>query len=520
MITKDKLQDVEFLSKCADPSFFIGEVLGYKPSKFHKEMTDEAMKNRYLLIEVPRGHAKTTMISKGYATWLLWKERGVEICLTASSLQQSKKVLNEIKAMITQNPFLKHLVPTDRETSWNKNEIETTNGNYLYIRPFNDSARGIQPNYLIYDDIMRLEDNNVTAEDKEDIFWSVFYPAGQTNRCKHFIVGTPAYEGDLFDKIEKNANTIGDWKHIHYACVEVDSAGNWVKPLWPERYDLSELKKIQSMMSPLLFAREYMCDPASSGGDIFSKDKLACALDHELNFSYETGEGLTIIGNDVAFSKSTKADWTVLIGVTVSEKPHTIVQYLGDEKSERTIENPIILNLIVRRKSVDINETLGIYESLGATRLVLDKSTGGVLVGADLRNKGINVDEQDFGPTNRQSMLINMSKIFDSERIVIPFKDPSTKMMVDILLKELKGMVVGKTKLGAQNIVSTTKHDDCVMALALALKPISTMSKSTAKLIFSANSPTQKEIPISRNKKDFVPSVHDFNSKHVDIPGI
>jgi len=520
LISKEKLNDVEFLSKCSDPSFFIGEVLGYKPSGFHKEMTDEAMKNRYLLIEVPRGHAKTTMISKGYATWLLWKEKGVEICLTASSLQQSKKVLNEIKAMITQNPFLKHLVPTNRETSWNKNEIETTNGNLLYIRPFNDSARGIQPNYLIYDDIMRLEDNNVTAEEKEDIFWSVFYPAGQTNRCKHFIVGTPAYEGDMFDKIELNANTVGDWKHIHYACVEVDSTGNWLRPLWPERYDLKELKKIQTMMSPLLFAREYMCDPASTGGDVFSKDKLASSLDHNLNFTYETGEGLTIIGNDVAFSKSARADWTVLITLTVSEKPHTITQYLGDEKSERVIENPIILNGILRRKSVDINETVNLYNSVGATRIVIDKSTGGVLVGADLRNKGINVDEQDFGPTNRQAMLINMSKIFDSERLVIPFKDPSTKMMVDILLKELRGMVLGRTKLGSQNIVSTTKHDDCVMALALALKPISTMSKSTAKLIFSANTTKQNEAPIKRDESKFISVEHDFNSKKMKVPGL
>ena len=94
---KEKTKDIEFLSKCSDPSFFIDKILGYKPSQFHKEMVDEAMKNRYLLIEVPRGHAKTTMISKGYATWLLWKEKGVEICITASSTQQSKKVKQETK---------------------------------------------------------------------------------------------------------------------------------------------------------------------------------------------------------------------------------------------------------------------------------------------------------------------------------------------------------------------------------------------------------------------------------------
>jgi len=128
-----KLNNLDFLSKCSNPAFFIDKVLGYKPSKFHTEMVEESMKNRYILVEVPRGHAKTTMITKGYSTWLLWKERGVEICITSSSMKQSKKFLAEIKQMIVENPFLKHLAPKDRDLSWNKEELKTTNGNYLYM---------------------------------------------------------------------------------------------------------------------------------------------------------------------------------------------------------------------------------------------------------------------------------------------------------------------------------------------------------------------------------------------------
>jgi len=836
-----RINDIEFLSECSDPAFFIDNVLGYKPSGFHREMVQEAMKNRFLLIEVPRGHAKTTMISKGYATWLLWKERGVEICLTSSSMKQSKKFLAEIKQMITENPFLKHLVPSDRDLSWNKEEMKTTNGNYLYVKPFNDSARGMQPHYIIYDDILRIEDSNTTAEDKEEIFWSVFFPAGQTNRCKHFVVGTPAFEGDLFDKIEKNSIEDGDWKHIHYACVEVDSAGNWVKPLWPERYTLEELKKIQSMMSPILFAREYMCfsgdteihtpngvkeiqkvsvgdfvlsgsfkqrkvlsifernvekyyelklnkynkpikttedhpwyvikdgkiiikktkdltnfdeiimpykkgiekndsdlatiygwylaegsigakdrsvvfymatkekenikklikslknkgyspkkynyrdksvtpitinshllvkellhyfgraknkhidfkihdfdvnfkinllesylngdgcktkngyecssvsknlsegiariaesigyvvsreydlkqgkgglvdgreikgngyfhrlriylnsrttkiqngfiinkiksikkilsplnvfnievdnennyivgnalvhncDPASAGGDVYDKDNLARAMDHNLDFSFETQKGMTVIGHDVAFSKSVKADWTVLIVLTICEEPHKIIQYIGKEKQERLIENPIIINRIIRRKSVDIEETERIYNITKSSRIIIDKSTGGVLVGSDLRAKGMNVDEQDFGPTNRQHMLLNLAKIIDSGRLVIPFKSPSTKMMVDILLKELRGMQIGQTKLGNQNIVSTTSHDDMVMALALAMKPINSSVKSETKLIISSDIDFKPKTFIEFKKDDKTTNNSFFERKTVKIPGL
>lgn len=515
-----KANDIEFLSKCSDPAFFISNVLGYTTSKFHREMIETAMKNRYVLIEVPRGHAKTTMISKGYATWLLWKEKGVEICLTSSSMKQSKKVLNEIKAMISENPFLKHLVPNDVEFSWNKEEIQTTNGNLFYVKPFNDSARGIQPQYLLYDDILRTEDSDLTAEEKEEIFWSVFFPAGQTNRCKHFVCGTPAFEGDLFDKIEKNATEIGDWKHIHYACVETDALGNWVRPLWPERYTIEELKKIQSMMSPILFAREYMCDPVAAGGSVYDKDKLAAALDHELDFSFETGKGITIIGMDVAFSKSRNADFTVIIPVTLSDEPHTITQYINDQKVTRVIDNPIVINKIIRRRSVEIPETIQIYNTVGASRIIIDKSTGGVLVGADLRASGLNVDEQDFGPTNRQVMLLNLAKVIDSGRLVIPFKDPSTKMVVDELLRELRGMQIGQTKLGAQNIVSTTQHDDMVMALALAVRTLSTVIKSNQKLMFSGERRTGtisfKEI----FEKEKIRNNQIIEPKRVKVPGL
>lgn len=483
-------------------------------------MIETAMKNRYVLIEVPRGHAKTTMISKGYVTWLLWKEKGVEICLTSSSVSQSKKVLNEIKTSISTNPFLKHLVPENAEFSWNKFEVETTNGNRLYIKPFNDSARGIQPQYLIYDDILRTEDNDMTAEEKEEIFWSVFFPAGQTNRCKHFIVGTPSFEGDLFDKIEKNAVEVGDWKHIHYACVETDSLGNWKKPLWPERYTIPELMKIQSMMSPLLFAREYMCDPMASGGSVYDKEKLAMALDHELDFSFNTKKGLTVIGMDVAFSKSRDSDFTVMMVATMSDEPHKVIQHTDKGEFTNEIPNPIIISKIIRRHSVDIDEVVRLYETVGASRIIIDKSTGGVLVGGDLRVKGLNVDEQDFGPTNRQSMLLNLAKVIDSGRLVIPYKDLSTQTVVEELLKELRGMQIGQTKLGAQNIVSTTKHDDMVMALALAVKTINSTIKSNQKLIFSGE--RRKDVASFKEifEKEKIRNNQIIEPKRVKVPGL
>jgi len=84
---------------------------------------------------------------------------------------------------LIENPIIVNRIIRRKSVDIEETEriYKTTNGNYLYVKPFNDSARGMQPNYIIYDDILRIEDSNTTAEDKEEIFWSVFYPAGQFN---------------------------------------------------------------------------------------------------------------------------------------------------------------------------------------------------------------------------------------------------------------------------------------------------------------------------------------------------
>jgi hypothetical protein len=93
-------------------------------------------------------------------------------------------------------------------------------------------------------------------------------------------------------------------------------------------------------------------------------------------------------------------------------------------------------------------------------------------------------------------------------------------MMVDILLKELRGMQIGQTKLGNQNIVSTTSHDDMVMALALAMKPINSSVKSETKLIISSDIDFKPKTFIEFKKDDKTTNNSFFERKTVKIPGL
>ena len=220
-----------FTYQCSESvSFFIENVLEYKLSKVHKEMLDSVVQNRYLAVEIPVGHSKTTTISKGYALWRLWKETKYEICLTSSSLEQSMKILSEIQYILETNPFLKPILPDNRETTWNKKQLTTRKQTTMYVKPFNDSARGIHPDLLIYDDILRVGDSDLTADDIKDIFWSVFIPRGQTKRSQHVLVGTPRGVGDLFDDIEQKSKSGKIWKHISILPSKDKPKQEMIKP--------------------------------------------------------------------------------------------------------------------------------------------------------------------------------------------------------------------------------------------------------------------------------------------------
>ena len=485
-----------FTYQCSESvSFFIENVLEYKLSKVHKEMLDSVVQNRYLAVEIPVGHSKTTTISKGYALWRLWKETKYEICLTSSSLEQSMKILSEIQYILETNPFLKPILPDNRETTWNKKQLTTRKQTTMYVKPFNDSARGIHPDLLIYDDILRVGDSDLTADDIKDIFWSVFIPRGQTKRSQHVLVGTPRGVGDLFDDIEQKSKSGKIWKHIRYACItkvkpygNVNNPDDWTETLWPERFTINELKEIRENISPGRFAREYLCDPSAEGASMFSQDKLAKGLDHDSEFSYTRKKGNCIIGLDIAFSQEASSDWTVITVTNQLEGNYKVVQYIDGETKENIIEQPIFIERIVRHHGINPQLVKEMYDIYEASKIILDKSTGGVLVAKDLRQMGCNIDEQAFDSSSRKMMLLNLWKIIDQGRLVFPYKENgNSEQLVKELLYELKGMQSSKTRNDTETFESTTKHDDCVMSLALSLRDFQKRITYSENMVFSAD---------------------------------
>ena len=121
-----------------------------------------------------------------------------------------------------------------------------------------------------------------------------------------------------------------------------------------------------------------------------------------------------------------------------------------------------------------IKELVDVYRER-LINIVVDQSGIGSAVINELRDKGIMVTGQDFHPTKRNALLMNLKKILEQKTLVIPFNqdDANTQQFVTRLSLELvkfKEVTSDKTgvRLTTPKYVSTGSHDDTVMALAMA----------------------------------------------------
>ncbi len=458
---------------------FCEHVLGLQLSDFHKELIKLPVNinNRYICIVLPVGHLKTTLFSKAYAMWRLLRESDVKIVLVSSSERQSMKILNEVQTEIETNPFLKHLVPSDRSVAWNKSTITTTNHNKYFIVPFNSSARGIQPHFIIYDDLLRETD--ISMDKIKDIFWGIFFPRGQTNYCQHIVIGTPQSGDDLYAEIEEKEKKGEGWITVRKPAVEISPEGKWIKPLWKERFTLEELKNIKNNMGEYRFKREYLCNPLSSGSSLYPNNLLASCCDSNLSFTYQT-KGTVYIGCDFAISTSSTGDYNVYTVVDVIKGEYKRKIDIKGVEHTVTVKDPVIIRHIERYRGASghAERIKQLWETYKPVKVICDVSTFGTKIVEDIKQYGIAVESQDFSRASRNDLLIGLRRLIETEdpllsppRLVIPTSQKdNTFEVTSRLIKELRSIEQTKTRSGIATFSSNLDHDDMVMSLAMAVK--------------------------------------------------
>lgn len=524
-------------SKAIDDCFYFCDKLfayhGVKEREFgnvHQEILNRIIGSRWSLTIIPISHLKTTLVTKGYTLWRMWRESNYWVAIVSSATKQAKTPLMEMRYYLENTPWLKHLVPEKNESLWNQTNLVMTNRNKITLEAFNSTARGIQPDEIIYDDILRDEEGitDMPMDKIIDTFFGTFFGRGLTRTCKHHVVGTPQSDNDLYSEIEDKAKMLGDkykddpslkWSIVRYGAVVFDDDGNWKKPLWPERYTLKELELMRDLMGQYRFNRELLCMPSVQGSSFFPN--ILMATDDNLSFSYKTS-GNVYVGFDYATSTSPTGDYNAAIVIDELEGVYRKRLQVDGIEKDFTVVNPIIIKKIYHFKGDDRQLAVGreIYNTFKPIRFICDESNVGVKFIKELRSEGYSVQSQDFERSRRRDLLINARMFLEVDpdaknlapRLIIPTsQEDDTFAKTKILIKQLNSFQEGKTRTNRDTIESTGKHDDMAIALALALKPIIYKRGMNAPIVLSA-----EKLNVHKKQEKFD---KDSDGKYLGTPG-
>jgi len=157
----------------------------------------------------------------------------------------------------------------------------------------------------------------------------------------------------------------------------------------------------------------------------------------------------------------------------------------------REIVDPIIIKHMTRNKGgnrIWHNTKLNWYnKTFLPQKMVLDGTTFGAVFVNDLQADGIFAISQGFRPDQRNKLLLNLRRLMEDGRIVIPTKEDEqfTFGVTKHLLSELKGFEEKKTPGGLKTFKTNKKHDDSVMSLAMAVSQIVEMRPMLDSFILS-----------------------------------
>lgn len=301
--------------------FMAKVVLGYKElsPRLHQEFCDYIIGTRQQRRRgalIPRGHFKSTIVSKSYPLWRLvpidesllanypdlvdwmpFHNPNHRVVIIGESADVGSKNLKDIKWNIVNNQMLAWLfpeiIPSDlNNTIWREDEILLPRS-----RSFDESSittlgvgaktTGKHWDIIIYDDLVGEKAAKSEAEMEAAKTWFKFAPglANDPNTVEELFIGTrwKAGTADLYghvmatlpseeDEVESSeaidhssGERVGGFTWYIRSAIEPNPDTQEPEPIFPERFSLATLQAIRKREGEYAFSCNYLNDPTAEG---------------------------------------------------------------------------------------------------------------------------------------------------------------------------------------------------------------------------------------------------------------
>ncbi len=267
-----------------------------------------------LIVLMPPRHGKSEIISLRFPCWYLAKHPGdyivqagyaESIALTHSRQARDIFISSEMMRLFPgihhrpERPGQEIVIP-ERQAA---HEWGTKQGGSYYAVGIGGGLTGRGFNVGIIDDPVKDEEeaSSQTIRDKVwDWYQKVFRTRAEPDAAI-IVVMTRWHQDDLIGRLLKQSQedpTADQWKVLHFSAVQDGQA------LWPKRYSLEVLRKIQSSIGSRAFESLYQGNPTVAEGQIIKREWW--------QYFRERPNFLRIIHSwDTAFKDKTQNDYSV-----------------------------------------------------------------------------------------------------------------------------------------------------------------------------------------------------------------
>lgn len=425
--------------------------------------------NKWLMIEAPRSHSKSTSFTVNYSLWEMCRNKNVRIVIVSNSQSQSMSFLREITSQLERNDNIKkvygNLVPQMPE-KWTASEIIIDRDNPKLKDP-TVSATSIggtvlarRADIIICDDILN-QDNSRTLDQRmktADWFWKVLLPVLEPDG-RLIVVGTAWNVEDLYEKLL--TNDMFDVRKRYKAVIDESKQ----KVLWQSRWNYETLMKLKSAMGSVAFNQAYQNEALASEDAVFKKEWIDKCIAKgvyrtfidSLDYAkWDLGGMRVAIGVDLAISQKRKSDFTTFVVVGELKNGDKIILYASREKlsPKQTREKIKSLNsrfspdvVVVENNAYQDSIRQDIVDETSIP--IVGYATGGEKYDLDI---GIN------------SLAVEI----ENDKWIFPYSstDPQAQSIIDILVSGMLAYPSGHT-------------EDLLMALWFANGGLRSLNKNT-----------------------------------------
>lgn len=332
---------------------------------------------------------------------------------------------SEAKDTVWRDPeMLKRYLPDEIVEKKNDSELIVyfNNGSVLEVKGADnpDSLRGPNPYVTILDEFPQM---------KPEVWREIIYPITVMNpEAQVWFIGTPKPQGQWAKELHEDAATKKDWYSM---TLNVEDSNILDDEQIEEAKDNSPTQAA--------FEQEMMCKWLGEEGVVF-RNVEKCVVGEPTEMEYDSRYKFQF-GIDLA----RHVDWTVIVGVNLMNHRVEIFDRF----------NEIDYNLQKAR----IEAVLRRY---GNAYCQVDETGVGEPIVTDLQDRGLNVKGIKISEPVKKNLITNLALHIEQQKVSMP----NIRDLVD----ELKIFGYEVTKAGRIRYSAPSgKHDDCVIALALAL---------------------------------------------------